>query len=195
MQISPSSRNRPIVRFDTADVAAQLLDGTLVDTQLMLEIVDIGNNWSNSGSPISVHRMTMGWAEGNGMHTGLPGSAQDDGTGEGATWYCAVDADIANNQADCGTQVWDHETPNSAELYPWADSPTATLTIDADQLGTVQWSVVDDVRAFLSGAAANHGWIMLGVPGEKLGHAQFATKEHTSGQAPALLLSFVPQPR
>lgn len=195
MQISPSSRNRPMVRFDTTDIETQLFDGTLVDAQLRLQVVDIGANWSSSGSPISAHLMTRGWTEGNGKHTGITGTAQDNGSGAGATWHCAVDADIANNQTDCPTSAWDQETPNSPELYPWNATATTVTVIEAEQLGPVDWDVTPDVQVIIAGASTNHGWILLGIPGEKLGHAQFATKESTSAQGPSLVVSFVPAAR
>ena len=111
----------------------------------------------------------MGWTEGNGTESNR-------GTGEGATWNCAVDSDIANVVKNCKV-VWEMGQPNNLAVHPWTQIPTDTQTITNTQTGIVEYDVTQDVAAFVNGTSDNFGWILKKTDEGQNGSIEFGTKE------------------
>jgi len=188
MRLQASGDNRALVRFDQAAIQAFIGSGTLVSAKLRLTITDPGNNWGTSGRTVDVHRLIVDWAEGNGFTDGSPSTR---GTGSGATWNCAVDTNITNQQANCsGATAWEMGQPNQPQLHPWIQTATSTATITSNQTGVVEWDVTADVAAFHSGAASNYGWIVKKTDESQAGQVEFGSKENaTSSNRPVLVIT------
>lgn len=186
LRVRASGDNRALVRFDQAALVATVGSGTLVSASLELSITANGDNWGASGRTISVFRLTKEWVEGNGfVDGGLPPSR---GSGEGATWACAVDSDIADVTKDCsGATEWEMGMPSQPLLHPWVEPSTATVLITNGLSGTVSFDVTADVQAFLSGSVPNDGWIVKKDVEGAAGLVELASRE--AGNGPRLVLT------
>src|SRR6266496_3547521 len=175
MRLQASGDNRALVRFDQAAMQAFIDGGAVVSAKLRLTITNPGRNWGPSGRTVDAHRLIVDWAEGNGFTDGNPSTR---GTGSGATWNCAVDSDISNQQKDCsGATEWEMGQPNQPQLHPWVQTPTSTVTITSNQSGVVEWDVTADVAAFHSGSASNFGWIIKKTDEGQAGQVEFGRSE------------------
>src|SRR5258708_4289650 len=94
-------RPRTVVAFDLTGVR---ITG-LRRVTLRLTLAEPATGWGGQGRLVSVHRLVVPFAEGNGQWFDLPGSTRTRGNGPGVTWNCAVDGEIANTMPDCGT-LW-----------------------------------------------------------------------------------------
>lgn len=56
LRIQQSGNNRALVRFDQAEIAAQVEGGSLVSATLELYIEYNANNWGSSGRTVDAHR-------------------------------------------------------------------------------------------------------------------------------------------
>lgn len=188
LRLRASGDNRALVRFDQTALQAAAQDRWLVSARLELTITHNANNWGPSGRTISVYRLTSPWEEGNGFVD--QGSPPNRGAGSGATWECAVDANIANQARDCsGSTQWEMGKPNQPGLHPWVEPATASVLITNDLTGTISFDVTDNVDAFLSEASENFGWIVKkDVEGDP-GLVEFASRESGSS-GPRLILEF-----
>ncbi len=160
LRIQQSGSNRPLVRFDSPQIAAAVGAGALVSATLQLYIQDNGNNWGASGQTVGVYRLSKDWTE------------------AGATWNCPIDANPANAQPDCNPQ-WNGGT--------FASSATSTVLHANGLTGWVQFNVTTDVSAFLSGTP-NDGWIIRKINESQNGLADYTSRQGTSGQGPKLVL-------
>jgi hypothetical protein len=171
MRVRDSGNNRSLVRFDQNALTSAVGNGTVLSATLRLTIVDNSNNWGSTGRTVDVHRLLNDWAEGNGTE-------DDRGTGSGATWACAADANIANQEQDCsGPTEWIMGQPNNIPAHPWASAPTDTKTITNGLSGVVEYNVTADVAAFADGSADNFGWLIRKTLEGQSGSVSFGTKE------------------
>ncbi len=132
MRVRKSGKNRSVMKFDNQAIADF---GTVTKATLRVNISDIGNNWG-SGRPVDAHGLLVDFAEGNGKAAGVPNSETTRGNGDGVTWKCAIDTDIANQKTDCNP-VW-----IGGDFAP----ATATGQVHmSGQTGMVAWDVTADV--------------------------------------------------
>lgn len=184
MQVRSNGNNRALVRFDQAAMQAAVGNATVLGATLELTITANGNNWGASGRTVDVHRLLVDWAEGNGTDS-------DRGSGLGATWNCAIDAQIENQAKNCtGGAEWEMGQPGNPAVHPWQQAPTATQMITNNQTGIVEYDVTADVVAFLQGTTPNHGWIVRKTDETQAGTVSFGTKE--GGAVAELVVSYSP---
>ncbi|MCW5830699.1 MAG: VCBS repeat-containing protein [Deltaproteobacteria bacterium] len=182
LRIQQSGNNRALVHFSQVELQGPLRGRNLISATLKADIVHNGNNWGSTGRTVDAHRMRQGWSEGNGKVAGI--SPSDRGDGPGATWNCAIDANISNQAKDCtANTAWN--MGGSGER-PWELVPTGTVLIQNQQSGTVSWDVTADVQAFLDGSVPNHGWLLRKTNEGQSGLVEFASRE--SGNPPSLVL-------
>ena len=191
LRIRDAGDNRVLVRFDQAAIAAAVGNQTILAATLQMDIVDNGNNWGPNGRTASLHRMLVGWAEGNGREADYGQSESFRGDVPGATWKCAIDVNTANSRADCsGVSEWEMAKPSRPDLHPWMAAPSASTLITKGQTGVVEWDVTAEVQAFLAGAVPNYGWIVKKTDEGQPGRVDFASRE--TGHGPRLLLRLGP---
>lgn len=162
LRLQSSGHNRALIQFDSQALVNAVGSGTLQSARLELAITLNADNWGTSGRTIDLHRMTQAWTE------------------LGATWNCAIDANPANQSADCsGATAW---TMGSAGPNPWVATPTATATITNGQTGVVTLDVTPDVTAMLAGGSggAVQGWILKKTEEGQAGHVEFGSRESSS---------------
>ena len=172
MRVRQSGHNRALVKFSEPQIQAAVGDSENFTAKLRLTVTDNQNNWSIMGRTLDAHRLTKNWAEGNGyIAENFPSTR---GTGNGATWNCAIDTAIQNQTANCsGTTAWDMLNSNS---WPFSATPSATATLLNNQSGMVEFDVTADVHAFLDGTA-NYGWIVKKTNEGQAGSVSFGAKE------------------
>ena len=178
LRVRASGKNRALVAFDTAEVDAFVNNHGLTKATLILSIAENGNNWGADGRTVDAHPLLVEFAEGNGQNAGVPGSQSTRGSGEGVTWKCEVDTEIANQKADCDPK-WDGGLFGPATALP-------VLHVNG-LLGAVSWDVTDDV---LAGATA---WMVKKTEEGPNGKALYYAREGASdvgdvSLAPTLLL-------
>jgi hypothetical protein len=189
LQVRSSGNNRALVAVDATALDELIGGGEIISAELELDVVENGGNWGSEGRTVDIHRLTSAWAEGNGFVADH--QPTDRGSGEGATWNCAIDAEIANQRPDCdGPTEWEMGKPNQPELHPWEPDPTDTLLITSDLSGEVGFDVTDDVLAFTSGSEAHHGWIIKKTVEGANGKVRFSSRQGTS--APRLVITYIP---
>jgi len=179
-----SGENRTLVSFSESQIQAAAGTGRLISATLTFPITQNSNNWGSTGRTVSVYRLTSPWSEGNGYVQGA--QPPNRGTGAGATWNCATDANIATQATDCsGVTAWTMGKPSQPQLHPWVEPATSSALIQNGQTGALSFDVTPDVQAFLAGTAQNDGWIVKkDVEGDS-GQVQFGSKE---GGSPAQLV-------
>ena len=181
MRIRASGNNRSLVRFDQSALQSTIGSHQILSAKLRLTITDNGNNWGTTGRTVDVHRLLSDWAEGNGTESNR-------GTGPGATWNCATDSNIANQNDDCtGSTAWNM---NNSSLWPFVSAATATTTITSNQSGTVEFDMTSDVQSFMSGSSQNYGWLVKKTNEGQSGQVSFGTKENTA--VPQLVVIYQP---
>jgi hypothetical protein len=136
LRLQASGDNRVVVGFD-ADAIDDF--GGVTTATLVLTISEIANNWGPSNDrTVDAHPLTIDFAEGNGQNAGVLAAQSTRGNGPGATWNCAIDAEIANQQTNCDP-TWD-----GGAFAP----PTAPSVLHMNGLaGEVSWDVTMDVEA------------------------------------------------
>ncbi|NJL26816.1 MAG: DNRLRE domain-containing protein [Thermoanaerobaculia bacterium] len=138
--------NRVLVRFDLAEVAATLGQGTLVSAELELFVETNGGGWGTSGRAVDLHRVNMPWTE------------------AGATWYCADDPMPLNNSPDC-SPGWGGGSVEPAVV--------ATALHTNDLLGPVRFDLTQELAALLA-AGEHHGWAIERGAGVTSGTVYYA---------------------
>ncbi len=157
LSVQASGNHRTLVRFDSSAIA-KLVDGT---TTVKVTISSNGNNWGQSGKPISIHRVKKAWTE------------------LGATWKCAIDTNTTNTTRDCSDATqWEMDsTDDSSGESAFVQTPTATATITNNESGVVTFDVTSDVALWRSGAAPNYGFLIKKVDEGPAGRIEFASRE------------------
>jgi len=87
VRVQPCGSNRIFVQFNQAEIQSVINGGTLVSAVLQMTIIDNGDNWG-TGRTVDVHIVLVDWTEGDSI------------SGEGATWKCPRDSNIASSQPD-----------------------------------------------------------------------------------------------
>ena len=171
-----STLRRPVVGFDLRNVD---LSG-LTSATLVLTIKGSPGPflWGFNGRTVDAHRLLEDWAEGNGKAYGLPFRKRTRGEGEGTTWRCAIDTNIANFVANCNPK-W-----NGGNFEATA-SDQFLMTNGAT--GEATWDVTTDV---LEGFDS---WLIKKTKG--LGIARFYSRDNEEvvgnpDLAPRLVLTF-----
>ena len=161
-------QTRILVKFDLAEIQAELGGQELGSAYLEMEINGPTAQGWKKGTPLGAYRMTEPWVEGNGYHYRVrPLRDRTRGTGAGATWWCGTDDAIENGDKDCNGTDWTLKPPPKNNpnglANPWIEPATATTTIDNRQTGTLSFDVTADVLAWLGGTP-NRGWAILKEP-------------------------------
>lgn len=157
--------HRTVVAFDLIGVP---ITG-LRRVTLRLVLAEPATSWGAQGRLVSVHRLSVPFAEGNGQWFDLPGNSRTRGNGPGVTWNCAVDVEIANTAIDCST--------------PWNGGSTAAGPASATALhtngltGSVEWDVTAEVVEALSNGAPSIQWLIRRAVEGQNGHAIYHSKE------------------
>jgi hypothetical protein len=177
LRIQSSGHNRVVVRFDMTGVSTVGLQSAT----LVLNITDNSDNWGPTGRLVDAHRLLADWTEGNGHTVGDQPNFR--GTGEGVTWNCAKDSNIANQNDDCLSQ-WNGGT--------FAAATAASVLHTNGQLGDVSWNVTADVLA-----GASNGWVIKKQNEGQAGQVKYYSKEGAAvagnpNLGPRLVLVYAP---
>jgi hypothetical protein len=157
--------HRTVVGFDLTGVP---ITG-LRRVTLRLTLAEPATNWGSQGRLVSVHRLAVPFAEGNGKWLDLPGNQRDRGDGPGVTWNCAVDNDIADGTANCNP-LWNGGST--------AAGPASASALHTNGLtGPVEWDVTADVVQALSENAQSIQWLIRRAVEGQNGHAAYHSKE------------------
>jgi hypothetical protein len=175
--------HRTVVAFDLAGVSPTGLG----HVTLRLTLAEPASSWGGAGRLVSVHRLAVPFAEGNGQWFDLPSSSRTRGNGPGVTWNCAVDGEIANTVADCDAP-WDG---GSAAAGPGSASVLHTSGLT----GSVEWDVTADVLQALSENATSIQWLIRRAVENQSGRAIYHSGEGAAALgnpdlAPTLTLEF-----
>jgi hypothetical protein len=165
LRIRQSGKNRALVQVSDADLAS--VTGTIASAYLEFDIVFNGNNWGTEGRTVDAHRMIVPW------------------THFGATWNCADDIDPSDSGPDCDAAGWEMRT---LEPSPYDPTPSGTLLVTKDMLGTYSIDVTADVQAMIDGQLPNYGWIIRKTNEGQAGHIQLASSE--TGAGPRLVIVY-----
>jgi len=176
-QLSVSSRNgnrnrRAPVEFNTSSIPAS---STIENASLRLYLQTRPAN----PRTYNAHRLTNSWLEGNSN-----GGVNNAGI-NGVTW---IERQFGNN-VWTGTGPWDW----AAQGGDFLGAPTASTSTPA-AVGWMNWNVAADVGAWVSGTAANYGWLIKDAA-ENSGVQQrgrFASRENgNAGLNPALAVTYL----
>ncbi|HSX08917.1 MAG TPA: DNRLRE domain-containing protein [Candidatus Saccharimonadales bacterium] len=181
LELSYQGKERAIIQFDQSQITAAVAGDPDFTATLQMTIASNNNKWGSSGRQIDVNRMEQSWTEGNG-------SVQENdsrGTGSGVTWDCSTDSNIANTSTNCsGSTAWNMIDSGS---WPFASTPTATITIANGQSGTVSFDVTSDVQSFLNDTNTNDGWIIKKNNETQTGDVQFGSSNGSN--SPKLIIT------
>ena len=180
VRVQQSGPNRALIRFSQSEIQAAVDGGILVSAKVRMTIIDNGNNWGTTGRTVDVHRVLVDWTEGNGLN------------GQGATWNCPKDTNIANQAPD--GPLWKDLGPPYKDGGSYAATPTSISTITNGMSGVVEWTVTADVAAFLA-ATSNYGWIIRKTDEGSSGRVDFASKENgVTNNRPQLVITYTSPP-
>lgn len=180
VRVQQSGPNRALIRFSESEIQAAVDGGILVSAKLRMTIIDNGNNWGTTGRTVDVHRVLVDWTEGNGLN------------GEGATWNCPKDTNVANQVPD--GPLWKDLGPPYKDGGTYDATPTSTSTITNGMSGVVEWTVTADVAAFLAGTS-NYGWIIRKTDEGSSGRVDFGSKENSvTNNRPQLVITYTSPP-
>lgn len=165
LRVRQAGRNRSLVRFDAAEIAQVVGQGTLVAAHLEMTIARNGRNWSPGGRTVDAHRLAANWTE------------------AGATWNCATDTNLSNILPNCPSQ-WSGGTFQAA--------PTASVLHTNDLSGTVSFDVTADVASLLNGTPnpPSQGWLLKKREEGRSGLVDYASREAGAAAAPRLVVIF-----
>lgn len=129
-----------LIAFDQDQIQAFLDAGPLASAQLVLSSADR----STSGGRIDLVALPLraGFVEGNG-----DAAEHDPGTGTGATWNCAEDAEIGDDLESC-LQDW----PQPRTGGRWQSAPR--VSVQDGHAGPVSFDVTEHV------AGGTSGWLI-----------------------------------
>jgi hypothetical protein len=180
LRLQSAGNNRAAVMFDLTGISTVGLQSAT----LILTIAENSNNWGASGRLVDAHRLLVDWTEGNGRNDAMVGGGPGfRGTGEGITWNCSKDLNIANQSANC-SPLW------NGGNYAAATAPGALHTNGF--FGEVFWDVTADVLA-----GANFGWLIRKQNEGQNGQVRYYSREGAvlagnASLAPRLVLVYSP---
>jgi hypothetical protein len=167
-------RGRGLLRFDVSGIPTNAVIDSAALTFTVVQALSFGP----VPSSFRVHRFLKPWVEGVGTgNNGAPALAGE------TTW----------NAQFHGTTPWSPAGSAAGVDYTSAESGS----VDVD--GTVAYTVRDsglaaDVQAWVSGAAANHGWIMISSGEGTQRTARRVGSRESGGAAPSLAIQYTIQP-
>jgi hypothetical protein len=176
LRLQASGDNRIVVGFDQAAIDDF---GDVTTATLVLTISENADNWGQSSDrTVDAHPLTEEFAEGNGQNAGVPGAQSARGSGPGATWKCAIDAEVANQQTDCDPE-W-----SGGDFGPATAAPVLHFN---GLTGEVSWDVTDDVLADAS------AWLIKKTAEGQAGKVSYFSREGADAagdpeRAPRLIL-------
>ena len=133
--------NRTLVAFNQAALQAAVgAQDYVVSAQLELTLTKNDLRRRAPVKAVTAHRMLKTWTE------------------AGVTWNCAIDSNPGNRREDCSSaNKWSMGVlpPN-----PFVTTASGGATVSPGQTGAVLFDVTADVRGFLAGSLANHGWML-----------------------------------
>lgn len=156
-------RQRLLIRFNEAEIAAAVGGNLVIDARLELFVLSSAN-WGNQEGPISVYAVTTSWTE------------------DGATFNCPDDADLTNPLPNC-PMVWNGGT--------FAEDASGTTLHGNTTREWVQFDVTADVRAFLDDTA-NRGWLLRKPDEGRSGVVEYVSREGVEDRRPRLVVEFGP---
>lgn len=180
LRLQSAGNNRAAVMFDLTGISTVGLQSAT----LILTVAENSNNWGASGRLVDAHRLLVDWTEGNGRNDVMVGAGPGfRGTGEGITWNCSKDLNIANQSANC-SPLW------NGGNYAAATAPGALHTNGL--FGEVLWDVTADVLA-----GANFGWLIRKQNEGQNGQVRYYSREGAilagnASLAPSLVLVYSP---
>lgn len=161
------------LKFDEALVQSFLDDGPLGQATLVLTIAENHGGWGAGGQLVTAYGLRDAFEEGNGN-----AAADDRGTGRGATWNCAVDAEISNDVKECAVD--------------WSGSRfvrrgAVSTPHDDGLVGQVAWDVTEHVADGIT------AWTIWKESRSRGGSVDYHSREGAraqfdTGLAPALVL-------
>ncbi len=167
LRIRLTGKNRALLRWDQQVLQQVVGTDSLVSATLELTYSSPALYWEQGAKSLFLYRLTQAWTE------------------AGATWNCAIDEVPTDGSQNCGgVTAW-----NMTSAPPIVTTVTASFLVQSGSSGTVQLNVTGDVRAWLAGTAANHGWLLKKELENISGLAEFGSRE--SGTPPRLVLSLL----
>jgi hypothetical protein len=177
--LTPSSRNlndgansmlivdthRTVVTFDLTSLTVANLSRVM----LQLTLAEPASNWGSNGRLVSVHRLAVPFAEGNGRWFDVPSGSRTRGNGPGVTWNCAADTEISSTVAECPT-AWNG---GSSVARP----ASASALHRSGLTGAVQWDVTADVLEALSERVTSIQWLIRRAVESQNGRAVYHSKD------------------
>ena len=136
---------RSLLKFEVS--SAVPTEAIVLDAKLELTVTNIPRSITSDDRDATLHRVLADWAEGPSDPDDPEGIGAIVGDGE-ATWTHRIS----------GTSAW--ATPGG-DFVP----DVSATEVVAENFTRYSWEgigMLDDVRAWISGVAENHGWIMLG---------------------------------
>ena len=172
-------RGRGLLRFDVSGIPTNAVIDSAALTFTVLQAP-----FGAVPSSFRVHRFLKPWVEGVGV--GNNGAAALAGE---TTWISQFH----------GTALW--SPAGSASGADYTSSESGSVDVDGLAAYTVQDSgLAADIQAWVSGAAANHGWIMISSGEGTQRTARRVGSRESAGAAPSLAIQYSiaptdPQPR
>jgi uncharacterized repeat protein (TIGR01451 family) len=169
---------RAVLRFDLSSIPA----GSTINS-VTLTLHESKTAAGAGTQTISAHALTSSWGEGtSNAATGGTGSGQGDGiqaTTNDATWLYTF----------YNTKQW---TTAGGDF-----SSTVSSSTTVNGIGSYSWSgtgMVSDVQGWLSSAATNFGWILIGGESVNGTAKEFDTRENVAANRPTLVVQYTPPP-
>jgi hypothetical protein len=172
-------RGRGLLRFDVSGLPTNAVIDSAALTFTVLQAP-----FGAVPSSFRVHRFLKSWVEGVGIgNNGAPAVAGE------TTWISQF----------AGTALW--SSAGSASGTDYTASESGSVDVDGLTAYTMQDSgIAADVQAWVSGTAANHGWIMISSGEGTQRTARRVGSRESGAAAPVLAIQYTlsptdPQPR
>ena len=174
--------NDLVVRFGAQAIERFLEVGEPGVATLRLTVDDGASDLDAWHQAVTVRPLRGPFVEGNG-----DAAALDQGTGTGATWYCAEDTDISDSTRDCEVYWkrfrWQVARSSGARQL----EPEVVVDQDGRTVVRMSWDVTEDV------AAGIDAWILRKERKQDGAHLMFHSREGAADlrdptRAPTLLL-------
>lgn len=158
-------RARALLRFDLSVIPSN----AIIETAELSFFVEKTPATGGEPSAFAVHRFLKPWDEGAGLgNTGVPANAGE------TTWNSQFHANAAWSQ------------PGAASGTEYDSAASASVSIGGVGSYAIT-GVTNDVQAWVSGLATNHGWIMISSREETPETARRVTSREGAGLPPPTL--------